>query len=184
MPGRPRSRSTFIVILLVATLALTGGLAYEAHQAARSHRATAENVLRDYSAFAVWELARLGRDRLLDAMNHGVQAVRTAHRIGDLSSAVGTSGECPSGCGATPRIVSAFHTTVPDVQFSFAGAPVHPAVQSALLDAITAGLRKPDDFTCPTLKRCVASARPVHRFGDVEVEVSTRSVRRRDVWLR
>ena len=65
MPGRPRSRSTFIVILLVATLALTGGLAYEAQQAARSHRATAENVLRDYSACAVWELTRLGRDRLL-----------------------------------------------------------------------------------------------------------------------
>ena len=47
-PPPRRSRSTLIVILLVATLALTATGAYEAQQAARSHRVAAENVLRDY----------------------------------------------------------------------------------------------------------------------------------------
>lgn len=155
-----RSRSTFIVILLVATLALTGGLAYEALQAARSHRATAENVLRDYSAFAAWELTRLGRQHLLDAMNHGLTAVRNAQRHGDLASALGTS-SCPSGCGGHPRIVSAFHATLPDARFSFAGAPADPAVRSALADAVRDGLRDPDNFTCPTLRVVRVNGSPV-----------------------
>jgi signal transduction histidine kinase len=147
-----RSRSTLIVLLLVATVALTAGLAYEALQAARSHRATAENVLRDYSAFATWELTRLGRDHLLDAMNHGLTAVRNAQRRGDLSSAVGSSPPCPSGCGGHSRILSAFHATLPDAQFSFAGDPVAEPVRSALSRAVVEGLRNPENFTCPTLR--------------------------------
>ena len=45
-----------------------GDLAYEAQQAARSHRATAENVLRDYASFAAWELTRLGRQQVLNVV--------------------------------------------------------------------------------------------------------------------
>ena len=152
MAGPYRSRSTLIVVLLVATMALTGGLAYEAVQAAQSHRATAENVLRDYSAFAAWELTRLGRQHLLDAMNHGLSGVRTAYRRGDLSTAIRLSPACASGCAGHPRIVSAFHTALPDAQFSFAGAPVAQSVKAALGEAVDAGRRDPDAFTCPTLK--------------------------------
>ena len=152
MAGAHRSRSTLIVALLVATLALTAGLAYEAVKAARSHRATAENVLRDYAAFAAWELTRLGRQHLLDAMNHGLTTVRNAHRRGDLSLATRPSSACPSGCGAHPRVVSAFHAVLPDAQFTFAGAPVPQSVHAALREAVDAGLRDPDNFTCPTLK--------------------------------
>ena len=158
MPGLRRSRSTFIVMLLIATLALTAGLAYEAQQAVRSHRATAETVLRDYSAFAAWELTRLGRQHLLEAMNHGLGAVRAAHRAGRLSAAIGTAG-CPSGCGGP--VVSAFHATLPDARFSFAGAPVDPAVRSMLIEAVQHGLRNPDDFTCPTLKMVSVNGTPV-----------------------
>ena len=42
--------------LLVCTLALATMLAYEAHNAAQSHRATAERALHDYAAVAAWEL--------------------------------------------------------------------------------------------------------------------------------
>ena len=139
-------------MLLIATLALTGGLGYEAVQAARSHRATAENVLRDYSAFAAWELTRLGRQHLLETMNHGLSAVRTAQRKGDLSLAVGASTTCPSGCGNHPQIVSAFHATLPDAQFAFAGAALDPAVHSALTTAVEKGLGDLEHFTCPTLQ--------------------------------
>ena len=45
-----------LVALLVCTLGLATILAYEAHDAARSHRATAERALHDYAAVAAWEL--------------------------------------------------------------------------------------------------------------------------------
>lgn len=52
------------MLLLLSTLAVAGALAYQAQSAARSHRATAENVLRDYATFASWELTRLARREL------------------------------------------------------------------------------------------------------------------------
>jgi len=67
MSGR-RSGSAFIVLLLLSTLAVAGALAYQAQQAARSHRATAENVLRDYATFASWEFSRLARRDLNDVI--------------------------------------------------------------------------------------------------------------------
>ncbi|HEX8362363.1 MAG TPA: HAMP domain-containing sensor histidine kinase [Longimicrobium sp.] len=45
-------------VVLVLTLALSGVLAYQAQDAARSHRAASEGALRDYGAFAGWELGR------------------------------------------------------------------------------------------------------------------------------
>jgi len=54
--GRPGSHSMLLVALLVCTLGLATTLAYEAHDAARSHRATAERALHDYAAVAAWEL--------------------------------------------------------------------------------------------------------------------------------
>ena len=59
-----RPGSALIVLLLLSTLAVAGALAYQAQSAARSHRATAENVLRDYATFASWELSRLARREL------------------------------------------------------------------------------------------------------------------------
>src|SRR6476661_5162289 len=57
MPRRPLSiAQPLLVGLLVCTLALATLLAYEAHEAARSHRATAERALHDYAAVAAWEL--------------------------------------------------------------------------------------------------------------------------------
>jgi signal transduction histidine kinase len=54
-PGAPEK--TLLAVLLLA-LALAGVLAYQAQDAVRSHRRTAEATLRDYAAFASWELGR------------------------------------------------------------------------------------------------------------------------------
>ena len=71
--GRPPGRrinamgkrgSTLIVVILLYTLAVAGALSWKAQQAARSHRTTAENVLRDYARFANWEFSRLARREL------------------------------------------------------------------------------------------------------------------------
>jgi hypothetical protein len=71
-----RPRSALIVLLLLSTLAVAGALAYQAQHAARSHRATAENVLRDYATFASWELSRLARRELNGVL--GSQLARLA----------------------------------------------------------------------------------------------------------
>src|SRR5262245_29365030 len=54
--GRPGSHAASLAGLLLCTLALATMLAYAAHDAARSHRATAERALHDYAAVAAWEL--------------------------------------------------------------------------------------------------------------------------------
>jgi signal transduction histidine kinase len=61
--SRKLARLTFA--LLLTALALAGALAYQAHDAARSHRATAEEMLRGYAAITAWEVASSARQDLL-----------------------------------------------------------------------------------------------------------------------
>jgi hypothetical protein len=63
-----RERSALVALVLLLTLALAAALAYQAQRSAYSHRLTAENVLRDYAAFASSELARRARPQLLDVL--------------------------------------------------------------------------------------------------------------------
>ena len=63
-----RWSSSVAIVLLLSTLGIVAALAYQAQDAARSHRATAENVLRDYARFAAWEFSRLARRDLTDAL--------------------------------------------------------------------------------------------------------------------
>src|SRR5574339_409261 len=57
-------RSTLLVGLLSLTVVLAASLAYEAHDAARSHRVTAERALRDYASVAAWEYVANVQERL------------------------------------------------------------------------------------------------------------------------
>lgn len=59
---RRRSSPTAAILLLTATLA--GVLAYQAWDAARSQRATAEGALRDYASFAAWEFSISAKEEL------------------------------------------------------------------------------------------------------------------------
>src|SRR5262245_21067302 len=54
------------IVLLLTILGIAAALAYQAQDAARSHRATAENVLRDYARFAAWEFSGQARRMLPD----------------------------------------------------------------------------------------------------------------------
>ncbi len=59
--------SRSLVLLLLLTVVLAGGLAYEAQRATRSHQVTAERALRDYATVAARELAT-ATDEALEAL--------------------------------------------------------------------------------------------------------------------
>ncbi len=141
-----------IVAILIATLVLTASLAWEAQQAARSHRATAENVLRDYSRVAAWEFARVGKQRLLAAMNDDLGEVQAAVRGGRIEAALGADKPCGNGCAAPHTVLTAFTGSLSDSRFTFAGAPVDDAVRTLLAKVVDDARRKPEAFTCPTLR--------------------------------
>ena len=57
LPRAHHSRSRSLVAILLLTVSFATFLAYEAWDAARSHRATAEGAIRDYAKFAAWEFS-------------------------------------------------------------------------------------------------------------------------------
>src|SRR5512138_2662196 len=63
MRRAPRQVGT--VVLLILALVVTAVLAYQAWDAARSQRVIAERTLRDYAAFANWQLTQQAKNDLL-----------------------------------------------------------------------------------------------------------------------
>lgn len=75
--------------LLALALALTGALAYQAYDAARSHRAMAETTLKEHAAIAAWEYTGiLRRDAHAKALEPGLDLVG-AHGGKDPSRPLG-----------------------------------------------------------------------------------------------
>ena len=66
--ARRRPRSVLLVALLALALVLTGVLGWQALDAERSHRATAERALKDYARFAAWQLNQQASQEMLGAM--------------------------------------------------------------------------------------------------------------------
>jgi signal transduction histidine kinase len=160
MPAFRPSRSTVIVILLVATLGMAAMLAFEAQQAARSHRETAENVLRDYSAFAAWELSRTARTQVLSVIQQELMKVRDTIARDGVEAALARH-RCPGGCADAHALRTAFHMPFPAGATTSAGVGLDPAVVQVLEDARARGRRKPQDFTCPALRVVETTAGPV-----------------------
>jgi signal transduction histidine kinase len=95
-PGRTWPGSaTLLLGLLLVVLALAGLVAYEAVQAARSRRVTAERALRDYATFASWELIAKSTTRLENEMRDA------------LSSATGTRATSPYDRLPSPQVIVA-----------------------------------------------------------------------------
>ena len=75
LPARwPRARQprmAFLVLFLVLSLVFTAVLAYQAWDAARSHRAISERALRDYAAFAALEFTINSKEGIWGAIQDG-----------------------------------------------------------------------------------------------------------------
>jgi signal transduction histidine kinase len=76
LPRPPRF--PLVIALLALTLVVASALAWQAHQAARSHRASAERVLHDYAEFAGWEFSRVARRELDTAFQRWLEVVTCA----------------------------------------------------------------------------------------------------------
>ena len=178
MTALRRSHSTVIVGVLVATVAAMGWLAYETLHAARSHRAAAESVLRDYSSFAAWELSRTARTQVLNTLQQELQQVREAVARGGVQAALDRPAKCAAGCGDAHERLSAFKAAFPTTAFEYSGRPLDPATLRVLQEAVEQGRRTPSDFTCPAF-RVVDSAtgpvvvvwRPDFEHGDTPASV-------------
>jgi signal transduction histidine kinase len=79
------------LLLLLASIGLTGLAAMEAHRAVRSHRAMAERALGDYAGFVAWSFGQHMRITIdaavreaIGAVNHGDQ-LHTDSRVPDAS---------------------------------------------------------------------------------------------------
>ena len=110
MATRPRiSRVSFILAVMVVSLALTALLAWQALDAASSHRAIAEEVLRDYAALAADEYIRRtashvaanGYFPLLGALGEWVRAHGTLPSVEQVGSGL------PERAARAPDLVRA-----------------------------------------------------------------------------
>jgi signal transduction histidine kinase len=142
--SRPRSHAMLLAALLVCTLGLATMLAYEAHDAARSHRATAERALHDYAAVAAWELVA-GVNESVQASLGGALAPTTRARATSpyellpapnvLASSADNALRCANPAGDSARFY--FRLDFRDGSLATSGAPVSPAMRAWVTDTIT-----------------------------------------------
>lgn len=143
MPG---DGSAFIGVLLVASLVVAGAVAWQAQDAARSHRAMAERVLRDYAGLAAEELVRRSAAQI---GNQGYYVLIQA-----LSSATALALPAPP----TPALLATVgdarvRHAAPLVRFSFRYRPIDADLEiggaqpsPGVLDWLQAQLAQPDVY--------------------------------------
>ncbi|HKG90832.1 MAG TPA: HAMP domain-containing sensor histidine kinase [Gemmatimonadaceae bacterium] len=144
----PRSRSTVLVALLALTLALAGVLAYEAHDAARSHQATAERALRDYAVFAAWEFLTGARQSVNNAVSAALSPATSVkasspYELLPPPAVLDGSAAAPLRCDSADagtvadRALGYFRLDLRNGSLTFAGPEPPPAVRAWLADTVT-----------------------------------------------
>jgi signal transduction histidine kinase len=152
--GRPRSHAMLLAMLLVCTLILATLLAYVAHDAARSHRATAERALHDYAAVAAWEVVAGVNDQLQSTLGTALAPLTRVHATTPydllpapsalVASADGTL-RCPVPVIDSSRFY--FRIDFRDGSLATFGAQPTSAMRQWLLDTISShgrGVYQPD----------------------------------------
>jgi signal transduction histidine kinase len=128
--------------LLACTLVLATMLAYEAHEAAVSHRATAERALHDYAAVAAWELVAGVNDELQTALGTALDPITRARATTPfellpgpsvLTSTADGALRCPSGNDSSRFY---FRVDLGDGSLATAGANTSSAMRKWLADTI------------------------------------------------
>ena len=163
-------RITLLVGLLALTVVLAASLAYEAHDAARSHRVTAERALRDYASVAAWEYVANVQERLGASASEILSPVTSVRASSpyellappDLLTAPSRDVlACRSAAGDSARVL--FRVDLRDGSVALGGATPDSAFVTWLRDTIVTHTRlryRPE-------MRSAALADPVHAPGRV-----------------
>jgi signal transduction histidine kinase len=139
---------TLLVGLLTLTVVLAGSLAYEAHDAARSHRVTAERALRDYASVAAWEYVANVQDRLATAAGEILSPVTSVRASSPyellappdlLTSPSGDVLACRPDANDSARVV--FRVDLRDGSVALGGAPTDSGFARWLRDTIVTHTR-------------------------------------------
>ena len=135
-------------LLLVCTLALATMLAYEAHDAARSHRATAEHALHDYATVAGWELVAGVNDELQSALGGAFAPVTrtratTPYELLPAPAVLAAGADATLRCGASGGDSARFYFRIDfrDGSLATSGAAPSAAVRQWVLDTISSQAR-------------------------------------------
>src|SRR5918999_378182 len=140
---RRRSSPTAAILLLTATLA--GVLAYQAWDAARSQRATAEGALRDYAAFAAWEFSISAKEQLYQTL---VSIFGPVHHEKPLSRGARPAPPAILAHALTERVLCKddtpyfFRLDLPQKRMVIHGRHPSDAMQRWIRDTIMADLAK------------------------------------------
>src|SRR5690242_3684078 len=140
-------RITLLVGLLTLTVVLAASLAYEAHDAARSHRVTAERALRDYASVAAWEYVANVQDRLGEAAGEILSPVTSVRASSpyevlappDLLTAPTRDVLACRGVGDSARIV--FRVDLRDGSVALGGSPADSGFVHWLRDTVVTHTR-------------------------------------------
>jgi signal transduction histidine kinase len=127
-----------VPVALVLLPVLVAVLVFNARAAERSHRATAEDALRDYASFAAWQFSRQARQLLSSHLTMSTAPVRDiAASLGDSlpPAEVITEHAARCGCGFQEQIRFAFRIDLADADAPSDGGAVQTNVPS------TAGVR-------------------------------------------
>lgn len=176
---RRSPRTGLTVVLLGIATGLVGILAYQAHSAARSHQATAEQTMRDYAAFANWEFTRHTRAELLtDLITMFVMQMTWIHPddIDNTLPPVDLFAEYAEKrggklCGCLTGVHAYFRYNWHDRTLTTVGQSLSPAVRRWIQDTVTA-------YTRGIARSTELAPTP---FGSVEASVNE-ARRRMVVW--
>ncbi len=133
-------RSKVIMGLLVLMVVLTGVLTYQAQDAARSYRLTAERALQGYAAMAVWAIERNAEEALFSTLLVGIPSIHA-----QLRPRVGIPETSLPGHPALENC-GCFSGNNPSPRFALLGggralmseAPLPPPAQAWILDSLDA----------------------------------------------
>ncbi len=141
-PRAPQRRMTFLVVLLVLSLGLTAVLAYQAQDAARSHRATAERALHDYASFAALEFSVNSKEGIyanISEMLHRPDVSASYHHgprsYDSLPPLSAASSHCALGPADTLPFYFQIELRAPRIIGGLGCAP--PALRSWLADTVS-----------------------------------------------
>ena len=136
------SRLALVVSLLVLTLGVAAALAWQAHQAARSHEEAAMRVQFDYVAFAGWQLSQASRTELTARFDKWLSVIGCGASEGRLPSPA----ELATGPGCKCDDLSArtlFHIDVKTGALVTTGEPLGPEAKAWILGTTTGARRIP-----------------------------------------